>query len=167
MVCNDGQNSNETSTYTVSNKIFRKCRELVCHINLSGPFFWDTVLNDGPQTIIKLLLTGTLFALLLADLNGQICDVCHWSVRHVRGHILKTKQDRSIVTMGTLYREKKWEHYIEVGTTDSVATFRSSRRSPNGEIICFLINSMFQILVWPIVRLWHQTTAVVNRLRLS
>ena len=31
------------------------------------------------------------------------------------GHILKTKQDRPIVTV---------EHYIEVGTADSVATFR-------------------------------------------
>jgi len=63
--------------------------------------------------------------LLLALLMGQTCVSCrHRSIRHLcRGHISKNKQDRRIVAM---------EQYQEVGTADSVATFRSSPRWPLG-----------------------------------
>jgi len=46
--------------------------------------------------------------------------------RPSRDHISKPKQDRPIVTV---------EHYVEVGTADFVATFRSSPKRPHWEIL--------------------------------
>ena len=57
-------------------------------------------------------------------LKGQLCDACQYrSIRRPsRGYILKTTQDRHIVTM---------EHYIKVSSVDSVAASISSSRRPS------------------------------------
>jgi len=62
--------------------------------------------------------------LLLVHVNSQVCGACHchWPNRSpAHGHTLKTKQDRPLVTL---------EHYIEVGTRDSIATFTFSPHAP-------------------------------------
>jgi len=57
-----------------------------------------------------------------------------WIVRcPTHGHISKTKQDRPVVAT---------EHYIHVGTINSVAAFGSSPTCPPGEIFWF----QFQML---------------------
>jgi len=49
----------------------------------------------------------------------------------LRGHISKTKQDRSIVTT---------EYYIEVGIADFVCAFKSSPRRRRGYILVLNTN---------------------------
>ena len=71
-----------------------------------------------------------------------------------RGHISKTKQDRSVVTM---------KHYIEVGTTYTVAASRSSSRHSWGDTLVADVENVFNCPV----RLWRQDPGVVNRVQPS
>jgi len=74
--------------------------------------------------------------------KGQICTSNR--LRFVRshcpfhGHISKTKQDRPII-------RPTMEHYIEVGTADSFAAFRSSAKRRLGDILVSNVEkSMFR-----------------------
>ena len=63
----------------------------------------------------------------------MVADIGPSSVRSPsRSHISKTKQDRPTVSM---------EHYIEIGTADSFAAFRSSLRRPSRELFWFQIKT--------------------------
>jgi len=76
----------------------------------------------------------------------------------VRGHILKTTQDMPVFTM---------EHCTEVGIADYVAAFRSCPDASLGDILLSNVEKWVKILIRPAVRLWRQTTGVVDILKPS
>ena len=92
--------------------------------------------------------------------HAIVANVSQWSFRcPSHGHISKTKQDRHIFIV---------EHYIEVGTADSIATFISSADAPppGGDILISNKNMCLNINTNSCLTC-RQITIVVNRARPS
>jgi len=119
----------------------------------------DCKLRQGQNLIrIQIRISGLIRIGMCAGSVSECCRFIMSCLSSVycpsRGHISKTKQDRSVVTM---------KHYIEVGTTYTVAASRSSSRHSWGDTLVADVENVFNCPVW----LWRQDPGVVNRVQPS